>query len=184
MVYACKTVAWCLNIVITTMIEEEFTILLTLSCEEKCCNYCIYFLCFFSEKCNVLSGGEKKKIVPADSDLQFWICSSPSSAAYQQEKWREQQFTAADVNKWTSLLWISTGYEQPTSFFLFHVRNCLWLIVTLTDTSQQEEVKNQQVSFNFWPAYWMNVYWPQLIKSAGNICHFRQWLKPENEKQQ
>lgn len=49
-----------------------------------------------------------KKTVPAASDMQFWMFSSPSCAIYQQEKYKEQQFPAADLDKDPSVQWSYT----------------------------------------------------------------------------
>lgn len=51
--------------------------------------------------------------MPAASDLQVWICSSPRCATYQQEKQKKQQFTAADTEEYPSLQWSYTEKGLP-----------------------------------------------------------------------
>lgn len=69
-----------------------------------CCNCCIYFPCWSSgrkKNCSVLS---RRNRVPADSELQFWICSSSTCATSQQENSSCNFGAVTELNKWSPLV--------------------------------------------------------------------------------
>lgn len=95
-----------------------------------CCNCCIYFPCWSSrrnnkkkKKCSVLS---RRNRAPADSELQFWICSSSTCATSQQENSSCNFRAVTELNKWSPLVecrW-SSDWRCSNNHCSPHEHNC------------------------------------------------------------